>query len=322
MEYISLRRLCLAALFFCLTLNVTAQIKFEGRCEDGQLSRLDLIKTTLQTIDDDAKAIIMRPYKNPNRILNGVKLFALITTDYSTTRFFQKHIEPLDVYVRDVLSFPSLFPNTPILRRWGGGVDGWMYSGVTAMYAAGLITGHEKMQEAGILTVKAVVESYVVSHIVLKTLVARHRPARPLGDYTQTDRDSQYPFVNSPLDFFNFHIPYLHSDAYGTGFPSYHATMFFAFASVNSKVFNNSWVPYALAGTALLYDIRGHNHWVSELLAGAVIGEFIGKVVYQNYHNKRREVLQGKIRKTHNYTTNWSVNQVFGVTCPSLTLSW
>ena len=53
---------------------------------------------------------------------------------------------------------------------------------------------------------KAVVESYVVSHVVLKTLVARHRPARPLGDYTQTDRDSQYPFVNSPLDFFNFHV--------------------------------------------------------------------------------------------------------------------
>jgi hypothetical protein len=45
-----------------------------------------------------------------------------------------------------------------------------------------VLTGHEKMQEAGLLTVKAVVESYVVSHILLKTLVARHRPARPLGD--------------------------------------------------------------------------------------------------------------------------------------------
>ena len=302
--------------------STTAQIKFEGRYEEGKLGRLGIIKTTFLTIDDDAKALVMRPYQNPNRVLNGVKLFALITTDYMTTRFFQQHIEPLDVYVREVLSFPSLFPNTSVLKTWGGGVDGWMYSGVTVMYAAGLISGHEKMQEAGLLTVKAVVESYVVSHLVLKTLVARHRPARPLGDYTQTDRDSQYPFVNSPLDFFNFHVPYFHSEAYGTGFPSYHATMFFAFASVNSKVFNNSWVPYALAGTALLYDIRGHNHWVSELVAGAVIGEFIGKVVYQNYHNKRREVLKGKPLKPRNYRTNWSVSQSFGVTCPSFTLSW
>lgn len=59
------------------------------------MSSLEIIKTTFQTIDDDAKAIIMRPYKTPNRGLNGVKLFALITTDYTTTRFFQRHLEPL-----------------------------------------------------------------------------------------------------------------------------------------------------------------------------------------------------------------------------------
>ena len=202
----------------------------------------------------------------------------------------------------------------------GGGIDGWMYTGVTAMYAAGVLTGHEKMQEAGVLTVKAVIESYVVSHIVLKTLVARHRPARPLGDYSQTDRDSQYPFVHSPLDFFNFHVPYLHSDAYGTGFPSYHATMFFAFASVNAKVFDNKWIPYGLATTALLYDIRGHNHWVSELVAGAVIGEFIGKVVYENYHERRNT--SHSLKKRRKYRTQMGIAQNFGVVGPSIAISW
>jgi hypothetical protein len=98
--------------------------------------------------------------------------------------------------------------------------------------------------------------------------------------------------------------------------------MFFAFASVNSKVFDNSWVPYALAGTALLYDIRGHNHWVSELVAGAVIGEFIGKVVYQNYHNRRRTLLQEKKAKASTFKTNWGVGQTFGVAGPSFTVSW
>ena len=312
--------LLVSALF--LMHNVTAQIAFEGRYEGGKLSRFGIIKNTVLTVDDDLKGLINRPLKNDKLILNGVKLFSLIATDYETTRFFQNNIEPLDVYIRDAISFPSLYPNVPVLGRWGGGVDGYMYTGVTAMYAAGLLTGNEKMQEAGALTVKAVVESYVVSHIVLKTLVARHRPARLLGDYSQSDRDSQYPFVHSPLDFFNFHVPYLHSDAYGTGFPSYHATMFFAFASVNSKVFDNSWVPYALAGTALLYDIRGHNHWVSELVAGAVIGEFIGKVVYQNYHNRRTTVLTKRKASASTFKTNWSVGQTFGVAGPSLTVSW
>jgi hypothetical protein len=306
-----------AALFFSFPLLAQLDFEIDRTVEE---TRLGIIRNTLLTIDDDAKAIINRPLNNPNLTANGVKLFAMIVTDYQTTKFFQDHIEPLDVHVRSVISFPSLYPNVPVLGKWGGGVDGWMYTGVTAMYAGGVLTGHEKMQEAGILTTKAVVESYVVSHIILKTLVARHRPARPLGDYSQTDRDSQYPFVHSPLDFFNFHVPYLHSDAYGTGFPSYHATMFFAFASVNSKVFDNSWVPYALAGTALLYDIRGHNHWVSELVAGAVIGEFIGKVVYENYHERRND--SNSLKKKRKYSTQLGMGQNFGVVGPSVVVSW
>ena len=318
--YKSISKRCavlVAALFF--SLPMVAQLDFEID-RSVKESRVGIIRNTLLTIDDDAKAIVNRPLKNPNLTANGVKLFAMIVTDYQTTKFFQEQIEPLDVYVRDAISFPSLFTGVPVLGRWGGGVDGYMYTGVSAMYAAGVLLGNEKMQEAGILTTKAVVESYIVSHIVLKTLVARHRPARPLGDYSQTDRDSQYPFVHSPLDFFNFHVPYLHSDAYGTGFPSYHATMFFAFASVNAKVFDNKWIPYGLATTALLYDIRGHNHWVSELVAGAVIGEFIGKVVYENYHERRNT--SNSLRKRRRFATQMGIGQNFGVVGPSVVISW
>jgi len=115
-------------------------------------------------------------------------------------------------------------------------------------------------------------------------------------------------------------VPYLHSDAYGTGFPSYHATMFFAFASVNAKVFDNKWIPYGLATTALLYDIRGHNHWVSELVAGAVIGEFIGKVVYENYHERRNT--SHSLKKRRKYRTQMGIAQNFGVVGPSIAISW
>jgi membrane-associated phospholipid phosphatase len=306
-----------AALFF--SLPVVAQLDFVVD-RTVKETRVGIIRNTLLSIDDDARAIINRPLKNPNLSVNGVKLFAMIVTDYQTTKFFQEHIEPLDVHIRSLVSFPSLYPNVPVLGKWGGGVDGWMYTGVTAMYVAGAVTGNEKMQEASLLTVKAVVESYVVSHLILKTLVARHRPARPLGVYGETDRDSQYPFVHSPLDFFNFHVPYLHSDAYGTGFPSYHATMFFAFASVNAKVFENKWIPYGIATAALLYDIRGHNHWVSELVAGAVIGEFIGKVVYENYHERRSTSKSVKIRRK--YRTQMGISQNFGVIGPSFAVTW
>jgi membrane-associated phospholipid phosphatase len=285
-------------------------------------SRWDVVRTTVLTVDDDAKAIIERPWKNPNRTANAVKLIGLIATDYQTTSYFQQNIEPLDVYLKPYISFPAIFDQTPFLRRATAGTDGYMYTSVTAMYAAGLLTGNQKLQEAGTLTVKAVVESYVISHLLLKTTIARNRPARPLGTI-ELDHDSQYPFVQSPYDFFNWNKPDLGSDALGTGFPSYHATMYFAVASTMSHVYNDSWVPYVLSCGALLYDIRGHNHWVSELVSGAVIGHFVGKVVYENYHQeKERKQSERSVSNYSNTKYEWGLGQSFGTFGPSLTIQW
>ncbi|MCH1534355.1 MAG: phosphatase PAP2 family protein [Schleiferiaceae bacterium] len=320
MMYKSIIKRCaslVAALLF--SSPIMAQIEYEVD-RTVKESRIGIIRNTLLTIDDDAKAIINRPLKNPNLSANGVKLFAMIVTDYQTTKFFQEHLEPLDVYLRPLVSYPTILNQTPFLRNATSGQDGYIYFGFTAAYGIGLLTGSEKLQEASILTAKAVVESYVISHILLKSIVARHRPARPLGDYSQVDRDSQYPFVHSPLDFFNFHRPYLGSDAYGTGFPSYHATMYFAVASVTSKVFENRLIPYSVMTLGLLYDIRGHNHWVSELVAGAVIGEFIGKVVYENYHERRSH--SETLKKKRKFMTQMGIGQNFGVIGPTLAVRW
>ena len=100
-----------ASLFFSFPL--VAQLDFEID-RTVKETRLGIIRNTLLTIDDDARAIINRPLKNPNLTANGVKLFAMIVTDYQTTKFFQENIEPLDVYVRDAISFPSLFTGVPV----------------------------------------------------------------------------------------------------------------------------------------------------------------------------------------------------------------
>ena len=313
------RRGWLAAAFF-FTLSLGAQIQFEPDRSIKE-TRLGIVRNTILTVDDDAKAIIQRPLNNPNRTANAVKLFALIATDYQTTKYFQENIEPLDVYIRPLVSYPTILNQNSFVRRATTGQDGYIYFGFTAMYGVGLLTGNEKLQEASILTTKAVIESYVVSHLLLKSTIGRHRPARPLGNTLEGDRDSQFPFVHSPLDFFNWHLNGLGSSAYGTGFPSYHATMYFAVASVTSQVFENKWIPYSAMVFGLLYDIRGHNHWVSELVAGAVIGEFIGRVVYENYHTQR-----SKSKTTHEkkplFKKNVSLGQTFGVIGPSLVLSW
>ena len=306
-----------AALFF--SLPMVAQLDFEID-RTVKESRVGIIRNTLFTIDNDAKAIINRPLKNPNLSANGVKLFAMIVTDYQTTKFFQEHIEPLDRYINPYLSFPTILNQTPFLRSATTGKDGYIYFGVTAMYGAGLLTGNEKLQEASILTTKAVIESYVVSHLILKSIIGRHRPRRPLGEVGGSDRESQFPFVDSHLDFFNWHLNTLGSKAYGTGFPSYHATMYFAVASVTSRVFDNYWIPHAAMTLLWCHSIEGHNHWVSEVVAGAVIGEFIGKVVYENYHERRST--SHSLKKKRKYRTQMGIGQNFGVVGPSIAISW
>jgi len=297
-----------------------AQIQFEPDRSIKE-TRLGIIRNTIMTIDDDAKAIIQRPWNNPNRTANAIKLFALVATDYQTTKFFQENIEPLDRYVNPYLSFPPILNQTPFLRSVTRGEDGYLYFGFASMYAAGLLTGNEKLQEAGILTTKAVIESYIVSHLILKSVLGRHRPKRPLGEYGGSTRESSFPFVESPYDFFNWHLNILGSKAYGTGFPSYHATMYYAMASVTSRVFDNYWIPHTVVTLLWCYNMEGHNHWVSEVVAGIVIGEFIGKVVYENYHEARQNSTTTRA-KTKRWKSDVSLGQTFGVIGPKFALSW
>ena len=142
-----------AAFFFTITLS--AQIQFEPDRTIKE-TRLGIIRNTILTVDDDAKAIIQRPLNNPNLTANAVKLFALIATDYQTTKYFQENIEPLDRYITPFISFPSILNQNSFLRKATGGPDGYIYFGFTAMYGAGLLTGNEKLQEAGILTTKLI----------------------------------------------------------------------------------------------------------------------------------------------------------------------
>lgn len=147
------------------------------------------------------------------------------------------------------------------------------------MFAAGVLTQNVRLQEAGILTTKAILGSYVVSHLVLKTVFGRHRPNQPLkgGELVE-------PFTRDPWDFFNWHPVYFDSDAYGTAFPSWHFALYFAIDRVMRLQFANVWIPYTLSMFPRLYEMDGHRHWVSDMVAGAAIGTFVGTVVFENYH--------------------------------------
>ena len=54
---------------------------------------------------------------------------------------------------------------------------------------------------------------------------------------------------------------------------------------INAGVYDNYTLPFLAAGGISEANIRGHNHRVSDMVAGAVIGTGIGELALNNYEN-------------------------------------
>jgi len=65
----------------------------------------------------------------------------------------------------------------------------------------------------------------------------------------------------------------------------------FSVARVYAGVYDNYWVPYSLAGVLFASNIKGHRHWVSDMVAAAFIGTVIGEVVLDGYYGARADAI-------------------------------
>ena len=57
-------------------------------------------------------------------------------------------------------------------------------------------------------------------------------------------------------------------------------------ARVLHRTWNNPWIAYGILLAGLLPDFDLHNHWVSDLFMGAVIGTVIGEVIFKNFESR------------------------------------
>ncbi len=73
--------------------------------------------------------------------------------------------------------------------------------------------------------------------------------------------------------------------------PSFHFTLYFSTARVYAGVYDNWIIPYGIAAALALNSAEGHNHWVSDMVAGALIGTGIGQIVLSNYDERKREAM-------------------------------
>jgi PAP2 superfamily len=248
------------------------QMQGEDQQEGHVAKSSRLIKDAFFNIDDDLKGIAMYPFDHPlNSMLFLGGIGGLVAVDKPVTRYYQDKVEP--IFKGYTITTPKLGKNLGL-----NGTDSYLVLGVAGSYLAGALFNDEKSQKAALLAGKATIYSILVSQLVLKSITGRMRPDPSL----RTATADVAPYTRNPYDFGNWHSPTLGSSSAGTSMPSYHFTEYFAVARVYSIVYDNYFIPYGVAAALLTANIQGHHHWVSDMVAGALIGTMIGTVVADN----------------------------------------
>lgn len=236
-----------------------------------------VFRLSMGGIGGEVGALLTFPLRRPRAA--GVFLLgaaALVSVDRQTTGWWQDRVEP----AFDGVRLPPLFGDSgaiPVESQY-------VLAGIGLTYAGGVLLGDERAQTAALLSAKAVGYSYLVSQVVLKPVFGRLRPVDGLSSYAGPD---PYPLTTDPWRFGHARgIPFA-GGVEATSMPSFHFTQYFAIARVYSGVYDNYLVPYAVAGLISVANIRGHNHWVSDMVAGAVIGTGIGNLVLNGYRDRR-----------------------------------
>lgn len=129
--------------------------------------------------------------------------------------------------------------------------------------AAGAVAfGDARMQNIGIISLESVVGAAALS-MATKRLVGRARPHEELGQWSRALK---------------------RSDA---SFPSNHSAMAFAAVTPFAQEYDVPWL-YGLAAAGSLGRSAGRQHWVSDVVAGGVLGYAVGSWLWQAQRDNPR----------------------------------
>ena len=239
----------------------------------------DVIDEIVTDVPDDLLGIVRAPFDSPDAARDyALILGGLILMDKHTTEFYQDHVE--DEF--DIIDIPV----APYQDKFSSGVSSsarYLVLGLSGTYAGSVIASDAKGQAAALLSAKAMTYSYIISHVILKTLFGRNRPHRYLSNCGNAGEVIEPGFTCDNLDFGNGRDNVFKSGGPATAMPSFHATMLFSVARVYQQTYDDYLIPYSVAVALFAHEGKGHNHWVSDLFLGGIIGTVIGDVVTNNF---------------------------------------
>jgi membrane-associated phospholipid phosphatase len=134
---------------------------------------------------------------------------------------------------------------------------------VLAGAAAGAVAfGDARMQNMGIISLESIAGAAAVS-VATKRIVGRARPSEGLGQWSKT------------------------ADRSNASFPSNHSTVAFAAVTPFAQEYDAPWL-YGLAAATSLGRTAGRQHWVSDVVAGGVLGYAMGSWLWQAQRDNTR----------------------------------
>ena len=248
-----------------------------GKYFDTQLA-WHVLKQSFFNIKGDLYNIAAEPFRDPLKTAGYLGLVGgLVAVDKPLTNFYHQYIEdPLDIY---------RLPKVPLFTAsYISAEESWIGLGILSHYLVGFALGDEKSQATALMAAKATIYSLGITHTLLKSLTGRNRPQ---PDLVHCDDTNKYRTCN-PYDFQPFHS-FQFTGSNRTSMPSYHLTLYFSLAKVYQEMYDNYLIPYSALALIFASHIRGHHHWVSDMVGGAIVGTLIGSQVVRNYKHERRE---------------------------------
>jgi len=138
--------------------------------------------------------------------------------------------------------------------------NGYTLAGIGGLYGYGLLFKDKEIRKIGLQTIEAVGYAGTITSVI-KSLAGRSRPYNDEGKARFR-----------PIDF----------NAGHTSFPSGHSTVSFAVSTVLANNTDNTYLKvfYYSASTLVACARIYHNdHWFSDVIAGSLIGHFVGEYV-------------------------------------------
>jgi membrane-associated phospholipid phosphatase len=266
----------------------------------------NVIKTSFNTIPSDFVYLgkeFSNDWEKTGYYAAGI--LGLIATDKITTKAWQDHVEPNIDYRLPNMTLPFLRKSKNV---WiNNSENTYLTYPIIGLYFGSLFANEEKGQYAAINSFKAIAYSTLITQFTLKTIFGRNRPHRPLNSGINPQRWPDSEFTSNNWNFFNGRNGLLFADPEGTALPSMHVTTYFALAKVIQMEFDNYWIPYSIMSVVFFSNVKGHNHWFGDMVAGGLVGTLIGRSIVRSSW-KARGILdttkQGRI--SFSYTPRFS----------------